>query len=297
MMPAAESLESEDILSKSLEFLGGEPVIDDSKICYGPLVLSLAPKEGKANTLLADHLFSPALFLAERIERGLLDVEGRTVIELGAGSALPSLLLSTLPRPPSLVVVTDYPDEGIMRNLNLNVERNSHLVTNRSALRSTASDGAHSSETPPLSHSETEGCAVRSLGYDWGTDASDLLGILSSSGESSPGYDIMILSDLLHFHSSHDALVSSIDMLLVKSKHARIYVGAGVYTRPHVCESFLEKGRAINLDFEEIVDEGEEKKWLGTLAVSNLDREALQIRKDACRYWVGRWSEASLKEA
>ena len=37
-------LENEDILSDSLEFLGGEPVIDDSKILYGPLVLSLAPK-------------------------------------------------------------------------------------------------------------------------------------------------------------------------------------------------------------------------------------------------------------
>ena len=38
------TLESEDILSDSLEFLGGKPVIDDNKILYGPLVLSLAPK-------------------------------------------------------------------------------------------------------------------------------------------------------------------------------------------------------------------------------------------------------------
>ncbi len=37
-------LENEDILSDSLEFLGGKPVIDDSEIFYGPLVLSLAPK-------------------------------------------------------------------------------------------------------------------------------------------------------------------------------------------------------------------------------------------------------------
>ena len=41
---APTRLENEDILSDSLEFLGGEPVIDDSKILYGPLVLSLAPK-------------------------------------------------------------------------------------------------------------------------------------------------------------------------------------------------------------------------------------------------------------
>ena len=41
---ATTKLENEDILSDSLEFLGGEPVIDDSKILYGPLVLSLPPK-------------------------------------------------------------------------------------------------------------------------------------------------------------------------------------------------------------------------------------------------------------
>ena len=32
----------------------------------------------QANTLLADHLFSPALFLAERIERGLIPLQGKT---------------------------------------------------------------------------------------------------------------------------------------------------------------------------------------------------------------------------
>ena len=99
----------------------------------------------KANTLLADHIFSPALFLAERIERNL---PGKArlvryglkshyavcifdqyscilVLELGAGSALPSLLLSTRATPPSLVVVTDHPDEVILGNLRKNVKRNS----------------------------------------------------------------------------------------------------------------------------------------------------------------------------
>ena len=31
----------------------------------------------QANTLLADHIFSPSLLLAERIERGLLPVSGK----------------------------------------------------------------------------------------------------------------------------------------------------------------------------------------------------------------------------
>ena len=39
------------------------------------------------------------------------------------------------------------------------------------------------------------------------------------------GYDIMILSDLLHFSTSHDALISSVQMLLAKLESARVYAG------------------------------------------------------------------------
>ncbi|PPQ81672.1 hypothetical protein CVT25_013350 [Psilocybe cyanescens] len=255
--------DAEDILAEALQFLGGKPVIDDSLIRYGSLALTLAPK---ANSLLADHLFSPALFLAERIERGLLDISGKTVIELGAGSALPSLLLSTLPGSPSLVVVTDYPDPGILGNLVTNVQRNAALVT--------------------------AGCTVKCEGYEWGTDPAKLLEICESESTSKEGYDVMILSDLLHFFDSHDVLLSSISMLLEKTKEARVYVGAGSYTHAHVCESFLRKGKAIGLQLDEIIDKD---KWLGTLPVSNLDLEALSLRKSNCRYWVGRWVNISRK--
>ncbi|KAL0578874.1 hypothetical protein V5O48_003107 [Marasmius crinis-equi] len=139
---------AEDILNDSLSFFGGKPVVDRDIISYGPLQLTVAPKEGKANTLLADHLFSPSIFLAERIERGLIPFHGRSVVEFGAGCGLPSLLMATRKNPPSLVVVTDYPDDGILGNLKENVSRNA---------------SQYSSE-----------CTVRPCGYDWGTDASHL---------------------------------------------------------------------------------------------------------------------------
>ena len=71
------------------------------------------------------------------------------VIELGAGTALPSLLASTLPTPPILVVVTDYPDDLILNNLQSNIDRNSGSIT------------------PP--------CIVQCRGYEWGKDPSHLL--------------------------------------------------------------------------------------------------------------------------
>ncbi|KAG6888725.1 hypothetical protein C0992_007634 [Termitomyces sp. T32_za158] len=71
------------------------------------------------------------------------------VIELGAGTGLPSLLLATTPDNPALVVVTDYPDENILGNLKKNLERN------RPNFQAT--------------------CRVECAGYEWGTDAEPLL--------------------------------------------------------------------------------------------------------------------------
>ena len=54
-----------------------------------------------------------------------LELVVRSVVELGAGSALPSLLAATLPngRHASLVVVTEYPEPSTTRALTGNVER------------------------------------------------------------------------------------------------------------------------------------------------------------------------------
>lgn len=125
----------------------------------------------KANSLLADQFFSPSLFLAERIERGVLEFGGLSgtvfplafieprlsptaclsVVELGSGAALPTLLLSTLvpPRTPGLIVMTDYPDENIISNLKSNLERNRGV--------------------------RAEGCQVHCKGYVWGENTTELL--------------------------------------------------------------------------------------------------------------------------
>ncbi|KAH7925465.1 hypothetical protein BV22DRAFT_1011239 [Leucogyrophana mollusca] len=260
----------EDILSDSLEILGGEAVEDNRTIQYGSLKLSVAPKEGKANTLLADHLFSPALLLAEQLERGLIPVNGRRIVELGAGCALPSLLAAVLPNPPSLVVVTDYPDQIILGNLSNNVIVNAVWFK--------------------------EGCVVQCAGYEWGQDAAPLID-LTVTHEDPPGYDIVIMSDLLHFDSSHEVLVASLISLLARSDGARVYVAAGKYTAPNVCDHFLRLGEEAGIIWQEGVsdlDGKESDAWLGTMEVSGLDKAQLGIRKGMCRQWIGRWAPVHL---
>jgi len=229
---------------------------------------------GQAITLLADHIFSPAFLLAERIERRHIDLSECSVIELGAGTALPSFLASTLPAPPALVVVTDYPNDLILANLQSNVGRNSTSIT-----------------AP---------CVVQCHGYEWGKDPSDLLRLLPSQGRQKPsvGYDAVILSDLLHFDQSHAALLDSVCILLARNDRARVYVAAGVYAKSDVCAAFLRQAERRGLLW---VDRGAgqdglevDAVWRGTLPVLGISRDQLGTRKGMCRWWVGRWSDEQL---
>ncbi|KAH7913324.1 hypothetical protein BJ138DRAFT_1059336 [Hygrophoropsis aurantiaca] len=260
----------EDILSDSLEIFGGEAVQDHRSIQYGPLKLGVAPKEGKANTLLADHLFSPALLLAERIERGLIPTQGRRVVELGAGCALPSLLMAALPNPPALVVVTDYPDPIILGNLMNNV------VTNSPWFKT--------------------GCMVHCAGHEWGQDTAPIIDI-SRAHEGPPGFDVVIMSDLLHFDSSHEVLLASLASLLARSNSARVYVAAGKYTSHTVCNNFLRLGEETGIIWKELITDPVDERadaWLGAMEVIGLDKAQLGVRKNMCRQWVGQWAPTHL---
>lgn len=112
------------------------------------------------------------------------------------------------------------------------------------------------------------------------------------------GYTRLILSDLLHFHSSHSSLLSSLTRLLSPSTAARAYVGAGKYTPEHVCFEWLEHGKKAGLEWEEI-DLTTEGGWNGVMEVvwsgTVMSKEDLSIRKEMCRFWVGKWSEITLQ--
>ncbi|CAK5274722.1 unnamed protein product [Mycena citricolor] len=102
------------------------------------------------------------------------------------------------------------------------------------------------------------------------------------------GYDVVILSDLLHFNASHAVLISSTQVLLAHNPDARVHVAAGKYTKPEVCDNFLALSARAGFAFEEVLPTEEESQWKGKLVVSSLDGEALALRKANCRYWIGR---------
>ena len=106
-----------------------------------------------------------------------------------------------------------------------------------------------------------------------------------------PGFDIVIMSDLLHFDGSHAVLVASLVALLAKSGGSRVYVAAGKYTKQHVCDRFIKEARQAGIILVE--ENHHQGDWQGQMTVCGpgLDREGLRCRRDMSRLWVGRWTD------
>lgn len=199
----------------------------------------------------------------------------------------------------SLVVVTEYPDPLIMNTLKGNVER---ARTQRGKPHPTLEgEGTEESEE----NEKEEYCAIECGEYEWGSDVSQLLlsimcftcphliFCVSSSQflpkNAGPGFDIVIMSDSLHFDSSHAALVDSLTALLSKSRESRVYVAAGNYTKQDVCDRFIDHARRAGIVLAE--ERHKQAGWQGKMAVRGpgLDRDGLKHRRDMSRFWVGRW--------
>ena len=128
-------------------------------------------------------------------------LKGKTVLELGAGAGLPSLFCAL--HGARRVVVTDYPDEELVRNLDYNIQ-----------YCCAGSDNGIVAE-----------------GYVWGQSVEHLLAHLDDSPAAAVGrgFDLLILADLLFNHSEHRKLVLSVQTLLKRTSEAV----ALVFFTPH----------------------------------------------------------------
>ena len=135
-----------------------------------------------AGRTLATHLESNASSL----------IHGKTILELGAGAGLPSLVSAI--HGAKHVVVTDYPDAELVENLQWNID--------------------HCSLLP-------QACNIEAKGYLWGADTDKLVAGLPNGEDR---FDILILADLLFNHSEHRKLVASVQQMLKRSPEAKALV-------------------------------------------------------------------------
>ena len=138
------------------------------------------------------------------------------------------------------VVVTDYPDQDLVENLKYNV-RNCQLDQNRGG-----TIGVEVGPLPTFRYS-----LISYQGYLWGAALSSAL---------SPGFDLLILADLLFNHSEHTKLVKSISQTLRRTATAKALVFFTPY-RPWLLKQDLaffdlarQEGFVVEMKLEKLMD-------------------------------------------
>ncbi|KAF2851823.1 nicotinamide N-methyltransferas-like protein Nnt1 [Plenodomus tracheiphilus IPT5] len=155
-------------------------------------------------------------------------VKGKTVLELGAGAGLPSLVCAL--NGASQTVVTDYPDADLIENLRYNIDHCSLLPE------------------PPRIVAE---------GYLWGASTE----VVTRHLLDEEHFDVLILADLLFNHSEHAKLIKTVELTLKKAPESRAYVFFTPY-RPWLYEKDMaffelarEAGFTVTKTFEKVMDE------------------------------------------
>ncbi|KAG6868737.1 hypothetical protein C0993_011316 [Termitomyces sp. T159_Od127] len=196
-----------------------------SKACAtdAPLKVTLiTPDTLPANwSLHAADIWVASRYLADHPDRLSIDAmitarrstgEKVRILELGASAGLPGISIAKAFDDVS-VVVSDYPDELLMKTLAENVAQNG------------------------VSH-----CCV-AVPYAWGSDVSSVIG-------DGGAFDIVIAADTLWNPTLHTIFIQSLQMTLKRLPSARIHLVAGLHTGRYTIQSFLHAVQQAGFELE-----------------------------------------------
>jgi len=134
--------------------------------------LQLSLPDSSVN-LMAHYVWQSSISMAEEIVQGRISVQGKGVLELGSGAALPSLVARRMGA--EFVCASDYPEDRIVANMQKNMEGNALQEVD---------------------------CEMQVLGYKWG-DPVDL--VLNAFPERR--VDLILLADTLWMEEQHESLL------------------------------------------------------------------------------------------
>lgn len=250
----------------------GNSLVYTSPRLPNSLLIDLSdPVADEERRLFSHHLWNASLLLAELVERDTLgpddvdadadpvggrsgslghgvsfDVSGKHLLELGAGTALPSIMAGLLGA--EKVVITDYPAEALMTTLRTNVERNIR---------------------PQLSPFGTVSPTVGVFGHEWGVldpPEDDVSGSKSFLASSQHAFDRLLCADCLWMPWQHAKLHRSIAFFMKETADARCWVVAGFHTGRVKMRDFFAKDALASegLEVDRIWERdcnGQERSW------------------------------------
>jgi nicotinamide N-methyltransferase len=176
-------------------------------------ISSLKTAEASAHSLFADNLWPGCFVLADILASNPHLCRDKYVLELGAGSALPSLVAAVLSA--KRIVISDYPEASVMENIEENIVQNKL-----------------SSNTVAQSHA-------------WGDNVEPLLELIQNPQITLCAqckYDLLLCAELLwkDTYSQHTKLLQSISQLLCPSTGIAIVTFVHRPAQGHTKDSDLE---------------------------------------------------------
>ncbi|CCH61166.1 hypothetical protein TBLA_0E01060 [Henningerozyma blattae CBS 6284] len=154
------------------------------------------------NSPLWGHLlWNAGIYSAKHLDKYPELCKDKTVLELGAASALPSLVCSLIGA--KKVVCTDYPDIDLVQNIQYNVD---HECYNGELLST--------DETEKTLQEQKRNIVVE--GYIWGNDYTPITKHVDGK------FSLIILSDLVFNHTEHHKLLQTTKDLLAKDGKALV---------------------------------------------------------------------------
>ncbi|AYU77501.1 Putative methyltransferase/GDP dissociation inhibitor, putative [Leishmania donovani] len=189
-----------------------------------PLVVRFRDKR---HSLWGHKLWNAAKYLVKRMDERMIDVRGKSVIELGAGLGVPTL--AAYKNGARLCVMTDYPDTNLLDILALNLETNCapgdmDADVKREMEEQARQQLANGGDLDSVSADQLEAamstrCYVEPLLWGKKEDIAKVMQYTTGGA----GYDIVILSDIIFNHVCNDDLADTLAMLLAKNPHAAGY--------------------------------------------------------------------------
>ncbi|CAG9999009.1 unnamed protein product [Clonostachys byssicola] len=193
-------------------------------------------KSGKSITLhLVGHspteahtLWNGAKIISDYFEKDPSRIKGKTMLELGAASGLPSLVAAILGA--KKAVMTDFPDPDIVATMQRNIDECDETMEVKGRLAGT----------------------IDAMGFIWGREPEPLLERLSSDGRDR--FDVLVLADLLFRHSEHGALVKTIRETMRRSPESVAYVFFTSYRpwKKDLDMAFFDVARDAGLEVEQV---------------------------------------------
>ncbi|KAI0819453.1 putative methyltransferase-domain-containing protein [Trametes gibbosa] len=144
-----------------------------------------------SHPLWGHHLWNASRAFASYLDDHPELYRNRSVLELGAGGALPGIVAAK--NGAKTTVLTDYPDAALVDNISHNVRVN----------------------VP-----EGERNKVHVQGYIWGQAVQPLLELLPTTADQN-AFDLIILSDLIFNHSQHEAVIKTCGLALSKRRQKK----------------------------------------------------------------------------